>query len=80
MKGCLDRTIAAQYLSRQSPYDIGVGYLIVDCVGKGKMLSESWETLRSSRIGQVTTWFYNAAARRKKKPKRWDLMWKVVRY
>ncbi|RDL34710.1 Uncharacterized protein BP5553_07838 [Venustampulla echinocandica] len=38
--------IPCQYLIRQPPYKLEAGYLIVDCVDEGTMLSESWETQR----------------------------------
>ncbi|TAQ86259.1 hypothetical protein B7494_g5429 [Chlorociboria aeruginascens] len=42
-------SVPSRYVGRQSPYDIGFGYLIVDAVEKGEMLSLSWKTQQNDR-------------------------------
>ncbi|KAF2453057.1 hypothetical protein BDY21DRAFT_388290 [Lineolata rhizophorae] len=39
----------SQYIGRQSPFSPDSGYLIVDCVEEGEMLSESWNLLHHDR-------------------------------
>ncbi|KAH8710096.1 hypothetical protein GQ44DRAFT_626978, partial [Phaeosphaeriaceae sp. PMI808] len=38
--------VPSRYVRRHSPLSMDTGYLIVDCVKEGEMLSQSWDSLR----------------------------------